>query len=197
MFQRLQCLSLWCHCRRSSFGTVFVTKAFLGVRLWKSRKAVALNLSVIFWLMSDWNHRVSRFWHVLTSQLTQTLDQDLSTKTHSHTCSLFDSSVWESRNFCVFRKLSCLIVLRYRASESETAVQKVLKIKKNEGGGWYEPSSDWALYPSLLGLCLLGPHWQHTGVNHHYLHSQTLPKALRTQALTALTSNFGLVGLVW
>ena len=26
---------------------------------------------------------------------------------------------------------------------------------------------------------------------------QTLPKALRTQALTALTSNFGLVGLVW
>ena len=26
--------------------------------------------------------------------------------------------------------------------------------------------------------------------------SETLPKALRTQALTALTSNFGLVGLV-
>ena len=26
---------------------------------------------------------------------------------------------------------------------------------------------------------------------------ETLPKALRTQALTALTSNFGLVGLVW
>ena len=26
---------------------------------------------------------------------------------------------------------------------------------------------------------------------------KTLPKALRTQALTALTSNFGLVGLVW
>ena len=26
---------------------------------------------------------------------------------------------------------------------------------------------------------------------------QTLPKALQTQALTALTSNFGLVGLVW
>ena len=27
-------------------------------------------------------------------------------------------------------------------------------------------------------------------------HDKTLPKALRTQALTALTSNFGLVGLV-
>ena len=26
---------------------------------------------------------------------------------------------------------------------------------------------------------------------------KTLPKALRTQALTALTSNLGLVGLVW
>ena len=26
---------------------------------------------------------------------------------------------------------------------------------------------------------------------------ETLPKALRTQALTALTSKFGLVGLVW
>ena len=32
--------------------------------------------------------------------------------------------------------------------------------------------------------------------NHHSHHMQTLPKALRTQALTALTSNFGLVGLV-
>ena len=29
------------------------------------------------------------------------------------------------------------------------------------------------------------------------LKRKTLPKALRTQALTALTSNFGLVGLVW
>ena len=29
----------------------------------------------------------------------------------------------------------------------------------------------------------------------HFLY-QTLPKALRTQALTALTNNFGLVGLV-
>ena len=26
---------------------------------------------------------------------------------------------------------------------------------------------------------------------------ETLPKALRTQALTALTSKFGLLGLVW
>ena len=26
---------------------------------------------------------------------------------------------------------------------------------------------------------------------------ETLPKALRTQALTALTSSFGMVGLVW
>ena len=26
---------------------------------------------------------------------------------------------------------------------------------------------------------------------------QTLPKVLRTQAMTALTSSFGLVGLVW
>ena len=30
----------------------------------------------------------------------------------------------------------------------------------------------------------------------YYETDQTLPKALRTQALTALTSNFGLVGLV-
>ena len=157
---------------RHSFRKQQTYKAFLGVRLWKSRKAVALNLSVIFWLMSAWNHRASRFWHVLTSQLTQTLDQEFSTTTHSHMCSLFDSSVWESRTFFVYREPSCLIVLRYPVSESETAVQKVLKIKKNEGGGWYEPGSDWALYPSLLGLCLLGPHWQHTGVNHHYLHSQ-------------------------
>ena len=28
------------------------------------------------------------------------------------------------------------------------------------------------------------------------MYEETLPKALRTQALTALTSNFGLVGLV-
>ena len=30
-----------------------------------------------------------------------------------------------------------------------------------------------------------------------YLYTKTLPKALRTQALTALTSSFGLVGLLW
>ena len=30
-----------------------------------------------------------------------------------------------------------------------------------------------------------------------YLLVQILPKALRTQVLTALTSNFGLEGLVW
>ena len=29
------------------------------------------------------------------------------------------------------------------------------------------------------------------------IHLKTLPKALRTQALTSLTSNFGLVGLAW
>ena len=32
--------------------------------------------------------------------------------------------------------------------------------------------------------------------NHCKLIIETLPKALQTQALTALTSNFGLVGLV-
>ena len=30
-----------------------------------------------------------------------------------------------------------------------------------------------------------------------YLYTKTLPKALRTQALTALTSSFGLVWWVW
>ena len=34
-------------------------------------------------------------------------------------------------------------------------------------------------------------------LNRSRLTKQTLPKALRTQALTALTSQFGLVGLVW
>ena len=32
--------------------------------------------------------------------------------------------------------------------------------------------------------------------DHYGEYFKTLPKALRTQALTALTSNFGLVGLV-
>ena len=34
------------------------------------------------------------------------------------------------------------------------------------------------------------------GRNTEETQNETLPKALRTQALTALTSNFGLVGLV-
>ena len=33
--------------------------------------------------------------------------------------------------------------------------------------------------------------------DYHRFVNKTLPKALRTQALTALTSKFGLVGLVW
>ena len=55
----------------------------------------------------------------------------------------------------------------------------------------------------LLPLCLSSPSF-HSLLprNQWYLiddrlnHNETLPKALRTQALTALTSNFGLVGLV-
>ena len=33
-------------------------------------------------------------------------------------------------------------------------------------------------------------------IPYNNIRSETLPKALRTQVLTALTSNFGLVGLV-
>ena len=35
-----------------------------------------------------------------------------------------------------------------------------------------------------------------SGLRNQHLLSETLPKALQTQALTALASNFGLVGLV-
>ena len=38
---------------------------------------------------------------------------------------------------------------------------------------------------------------QKTFQKHKSLKTKTLPQALRTQALTALTSNFSLVGLVW
>ena len=39
--------------------------------------------------------------------------------------------------------------------------------------------------------------WANNRVAIFYqFHAQTLPKALRTQVLTALTRNFGLVGLV-
>ena len=56
------------------------------------------------------------------------------------------------------------------------------------------------LYLVVLGyyrLALLGIRWYRVceGLLCLYI-SKTLPKALRTQPLTALTSNFGLVGLV-
>ena len=57
---------------------------------------------------------------------------------------------------------------------------------------------------SLFGLIVVGglKHRYHLVGRHHHLRQsvnkvfQTLPKALRTQVLTALTSNIGLVGLV-
>ena len=67
--------------------------------------------------------------------------------TFSHICSLFDSSVSESRTFCVSRDPPCLIVLRYRVSESETAVQKVLKTKKMKAGA--------DMNPAQIELCIL------------------------------------------
>ena len=51
------------------------------------------------------------------------------------------------------------------------------------------------------GLCQgsrrLGIHRRQGGGHLREDINETLPKALRTKALTALTSNFGLVGLIW
>ena len=52
-----------------------------------------------------------------------------------------------------------------------------------QGVGWYGMVAHFGLLPKKD---VLDPS----------LTPKTLPKALRTQALTALTSNFGLVGLV-
>ena len=48
-------------------------------------------------------------------------------------------------------------------------------------------------YNQYISISLIDSHASHT---KEECSSETLPKALRTQALTALTSNFGLVGLV-
>ena len=53
-----------------------------------------------------------------------------------------------------------------------------------QGVGWYGMVAHFGLLPKKD---VLDPS----------LTPKTLPKALRTQALTALTSKFGLVGLVW
>ena len=50
------------------------------------------------------------------------------------------------------------------------------------------------LFSFLRQQYLHMPPWYQVNVRHQ---QKTLPKALRTQALTALTSNFGVVDLVW
>ena len=72
-----------------------------------------------------------------------------------------------------------------------TRIDHHLRLARSQSGSF---KSKYSRTNALFGQCKLKA--QNIHINLVYW-KKTLPKALRIQALTALTSNFGLVGLVW
>ena len=146
-----------------------------------------VKLSMAYQSRAD--HSGPRFWHVLTQGWRKRPLQWMRSSDYCTICTFSPAPGWHTqvqlwidkggslfptvkrackKGLQLFWSPTCLISYHWQCcwkSNIEELWRGGFEKSEKENGRkrGNERSSDWALYPALLGLCHMGPHWQHPG----------------------------------